>query len=208
MQLRVKEHDDEMRLIYAEAYAPVVVPDADEDVMTAEEIRAMAYRWMIFGDNANVDTMHDRVNNGSYVVESFIAREDDPLFITGAWCVVIHVVDTELWEQVKAGEYRGLSLDFSFEYEFVEYEIEIPEIVEGATEEEEGHKHRFFARFDENGRFVGGWTDTQDGHRHFITRGTMTDPANGHVHTFDFARLLSNDGKVILVNGDSDDDNE
>ncbi|APD18997.1 hypothetical protein [Vibrio phage J14] len=33
-----------MRLIYAEAYAPVVVPDADEDVMTAEEIRAMAYR--------------------------------------------------------------------------------------------------------------------------------------------------------------------
>ncbi|APD18995.1 hypothetical protein [Vibrio phage J14] len=38
---------------------------------------------------------------------------------------------------MKAGEYRGLSLDFSFEYEFVEYEIEIPEIVEGDTEEEE-----------------------------------------------------------------------
>ncbi|ANO57654.1 hypothetical protein [Vibrio phage vB_VhaS-a] len=203
MQLRVKEFDDELRLMYVEAYAPVVLPDADTDVMTAEEIRAMAYRWMIFGDNSNVDTMHDREKNGSFVVESFIAREGDPMFITGAWVVVIHVVDVELWEQVKAGDYRGVSLDFSFEYEFVEYEIEIPDVIEGMTENEDGHKHKFYVRLDDNGQLIGGYTDIVNGHMHYIMRGTKTELAHGHEHTYDYIRLISGDGQMILVGEDN-----
>ncbi|QCG76691.1 XkdF [Vibrio phage D4] len=203
MQLRVRRTDEERRVLYAEAYAPVVIPDADGDVMTAEEIRAMSYRWMIQGDNSRVDTQHDREKNGSYVVESFIARDDDTVFIPGAWVVGIHVVDPELWERVKAGDYQGLSLDFMFEYEMVEYEIEIPEVVEGLTVENEGHKHRFFARFNAEGRFIGGYTDHVNGHMHQIQRGTATEPSNGHTHVFDYAQLLSGDGTVILVNEDS-----
>lgn len=204
MQLRVKRTDDELRILYAEAYAPVVIPDADGDVMTAEEIRAMAYRWMIRGDMSCVDTQHDRERNGSYVVESFIAREDDTIFIPGSWVVGIHVVDVSLWEQVKAGDYKGLSLDFMFEYENVEYEIEIPEVVEGMTEEAEGHRHKFYARFDNDGRFIGGYTDVVNGHMHQILRGTATEPSeDGHTHVFDYAQLLSATGKVILVNEDN-----
>ncbi|AUR81141.1 hypothetical protein Ares1_0010 [Vibrio phage Ares1] len=203
MQLRVRKTDDELRVLYAEAYAPVVIPDADGDVMTAEEIRAMAYRWMIRGDMSRVDTQHDREKNGSYVVESFIARDDDTVFIPGAWVVGIHIVEQELWDQIKAGDYQGLSLDFMFEFEFVEYEIEIPEVVEGMTAENEGHKHRFYARFNEEGMFIGGYTDVVNGHMHYIQRGTATEPTNGHTHVFDYAQLLSGDGQVILVNEDS-----
>ncbi|QNJ59173.1 hypothetical protein [Vibrio phage vB_ValS_PJ32] len=200
MQLRVTKTDDELRVLYAEAYAPVVIPDADGDVMTAEEIRALAYRWMIRGDMSRVDTQHDREKNGSYVVESFIARENDPDFIPGAWVVAIHVPDIDLWDQVKAGDFQGLSLDFVFEYEFVEYEIAIPETVEGMTKENEGHAHKFYARFDDDGRFIGGYTDVVNGHMHYMMRGTATEPAQGHTHVYDYAQLLSGDGQIILVN--------
>ncbi|AUR95987.1 XkdF [Vibrio phage 1.215.B._10N.222.54.F7] len=203
MQLRVTKTDDELRVLYAEAYAPTVIPDADDDVMTAEEIRAMAYRWMIRGDMGRVDTQHDREKNGSYVVESFIAQDNDPNFIPGAWVVAIHVVSQDLWDQIKAGDFKGLSLDFMFEFEYVEYEIEIPEIVQGVTGEEDGHKHTFYARFNEDGRFIGGYTDTVNGHMHYMIRGTATEETEGHVHVYDYAQILGGDGQVILINEDS-----
>jgi hypothetical protein len=34
---------------------------------------------------SRIDVQHDRKESGSYVVESFIARDDDSVFIPGAW---------------------------------------------------------------------------------------------------------------------------
>ncbi|UOX39937.1 XkdF [Vibrio phage V-YDF132] len=208
MQLRVKTTDDEMQVLYAEAYAPSVIPDADGDVMTAEEIRKMAYRFMYKGDTHCVDTQHDRVRNGSVIVESFIARDGDPVFISGSWVVAIWIPDLLLWNQIKAGDFRGLSLDFSYTYEEVEYEVELPEYVEGETTDESGHKHRFRVYFDEEGRFLGGETDYVNGHMHRILTGTRTQISAGHEHGFSFVELVGDDG-IVLVSESADlDDSE
>ncbi|QHJ74647.1 hypothetical protein VH22019_00083 [Vibrio phage VH2_2019] len=198
MQLRVKTTDDELQVLFAEAYAPVVVPDADGDVMTTEEIRKLAYRFMYKGDTHCVDTQHSRERNGSVIVESFIARKGDPDFIEGAWVVGIWVPDPLLWAQVKAGEFRGLSLDFSYTWDDVEYEIEIPEYVEGETTAEDGHKHRFRVYFDDNGNFLGGETDFVNGHAHKIYTGTRTQTSAGHEHGFSFVELIGDDGVVLV----------
>ncbi|WAS28459.1 hypothetical protein [Vibrio phage LV6] len=198
MQLRVKNTDEELQILYAEAYAPSVLPDADGDVMTAEEIRAMAYRFMIKGDMSCVDTQHNREINGSVVVESFIARDGDPVFIAGSWVVGIYVPDPVLWADIKNGVYKGLSLDFDFFTQDVEYEVELPEFLTGETEESDGHVHTFTVRLGENGEFLGGETNEVNGHRHPILHGTRTLRRAGHDHTFSFVELLSN-GQVILV---------
>lgn len=205
--LRVKRTDDELQVLFAEAYAPVTIPDADQDVMTAEEIRAMAYRFMYRGDTGCVDTQHNRERNGSIVVESFIARFGDPDFIAGAWVVGIYVPDPVLWQRIKDEEFRGLSLDFEFVREEVEYEVEIPEYVEGETLEADGHKHRFRVRFDDEGNFLGGETDLVNGHMHNIVHGTMTLESAGHDHGFSFVELVSGEG-VVLVSESHNADEE
>lgn len=198
MQLRNYVTDDELQILYAEVYAPVVLPDADGDVMTTEEIRSLSYRFMANGDMGCVDTQHNRERNGSVVVESFIATESNPEFITGAWVVGIYVPDATLWKSIKDKDYQGLSLDFDFYAEDVEYEIEIPESVQGTTSMDDDHEHRFIIHFDANGNFIGGETDIVNGHKHPIRHGTHTLYRSGHRHTFSFIELINN-GEVILV---------
>lgn len=182
----IKKTDDDEQIVFGEVYAPGF-PDSQGDFMTAETIKDMAYRFMANGFLAKIDTQHNREENGSYIVESFIARSDDPDFITGSWVVGVKIPDGNVWGMVKSGDLNGFSLDGYGVRVDTTIELEMPDTLKGETTETEGHVHGFEVAFDEDGGFMGGFTTrAPDGHRHMITRGTVTDDTNGHNHRFSF----------------------
>ena len=186
--------DEEKQLAYGEVYVPMI-PDSQGDFMTAAEIEKMAHGFMKNGLLRGVDTQHDLVDNGSVVVESFIARKGDPDFIEGSWVAAVWVPD-DIWPLVKSGELGGFSMYGKGERVPTMITIEIPDdgIIKGATEESEGHTHTYLLRFDAEGNFTGGETNVVDGHSHRITKGTVTDKSNGdeegHRHRFSFIEAL------------------
>lgn len=186
--------DDDKQIAYGEVYIPMI-PDSQGDFMTAEEIEKMAHGFMLDGLLRGVDTEHDLEDNGSVVVESFIARKGDPDFVEGSWVAAVKVTD-ELWPLVKSGELGGFSMYGKGERIPTYITIEVPDdgIVKGATDTAEDHIHEFFLKFDENGNFLGGETDVVNGHAHKITKGTVTEDAgkgdDKHRHRFSFVEAL------------------
>lgn len=186
MQTNIKKSDDELQIVWVELYVPDV-PDTDHDYMTAEEIMKMSYRWMSKSNMHCIDIEHNCENTSSFVVESFIARKGDPDFIEGAWVTGIHVPDSDLWSQVRKGQFNGVSM-YGLARRGDQRDMEIPAEVEGVTKAENGHTHTFNVAYGPEGEFIGGQTDEVDGHYHIIRRGTVTEKAEGHAHAFDFVR--------------------
>lgn len=178
----------EQQMVWAEVYAPMR-PDADGEFMTAETIRKMAHDFMRSGKLDQIDLQHNnKAVKGCYVVESFVAKDDDPTFIPGSWVVGIHIPNEDVWDMVKKGELNGFSMEAEVHMEEVEVEIEIPPVVSGETSVHKGekgdHSHKFYVSYKEDGEFAGGHTDVQDGHRHIIKAGTVTEECQGHRHKF------------------------
>lgn len=179
--------------VMAEVYAPNI-PDTDGEFMSADEIKKMAHDFIRKGRMAEVDVMHDQhAVKGVSVVESFIARDDDPLFIPGSWVVGVQVDEPELARKIRKGELNGFSMEaFVMKEPEQHVVLEIP-LLTGKTEKSEDHEHDFSVTYDENGTFKGGYTNEVNGHRHMIRRSTATDVSAGHSHRFshvDDIRLL------------------
>jgi len=185
-KIGIKKFDNELQVVYGEVYAPDV-PDSQGDFMTASEIQKMAHNFLANMRIRKIDTQHNNVENGSVVVESFIARESDPDFLPGSWVVGVHVPDKELWHKVKSGEINGFSMEGLVHSTPKVVEIEVPEEITGDTHEAEGHTHRFIVKFTEKGEFLGGSTTPgPDGHVHVIKNGTVTEVESGHKHRYSF----------------------
>src|SRR5512141_361014 len=182
---------EEQQMVWAEVYAPNF-PDADGDVMSASDIQQMAYKFMRERKTDRVDIQHNNKTTDAYVIESFIARKGDPVFIEGAWVVGVHVPDKVTWQQIKKGEINGFSMEAMVTRQPSMIEIEIPPVISGmVTKAEDGHDHEFFVSYDEEGRFLGGTTSTVNGHFHVIKRGTVTEATNGHNHRFSYVEKLT-----------------
>lgn len=187
--VEIKKADADQQIVYGEVYIPEV-PDAHGEFMTSETIQKMAHEFLRNLRVHNIDTEHDNIENGSYVIESFIARKGDPDFIEGAWVVGVKIVDTEVWGKVRKGELNGFSIQAKVLKTPREVEVEVPEYVQGGTEDAaDGHNHTFTVYFSEDGRFMGGSTDVVAGHSHDIKRGTVTELADDHSHRFAFVEL-------------------
>ena len=189
----IKKFDDEKQIVFAEVYAPNVI-DSQGDFMSRDEIERMAYRFMAEGRVSKVDTNHDLNDNGSIVVESFLARDGDPDFITGSWVVGVHIPDAGLWSDVKKGELNGFSMYGGGTRRDRIVEVEIPDdgILKGDTTGGDSHEHEWTIRFDEHGNFRGGTTlPDESGHVHKIEKGTATEFADGHNHRFSYMELMS-----------------
>lgn len=184
-QFTIKKADDEERLVFGEVYAPDR-PDAHGDYMTADEIKKAAYKFMKELRLDQVDHQHNNETTpGVQVVESFIARKDDPLFIPGSWVIGVHVPDDGLWQSIKKGEINGFSLEALALAEDQTVEVDVPPVVSGVTSKSEDHQHRFYVAYNQqNGQFMGGQTDIVNGHSHAIRSGSVTDPHEGHSHRF------------------------
>lgn len=188
----IKKLDEEQQLVFGEVYAPGF-PDSQGDFMTAKTIQDMAHGFLAKGLVKNIDTNHNQELSGCYVVESFIAREDDSIFIPGSWVLGVKVPDPKLWEMIKTGELNGFSLDGSAVQVETQIEIEMPMVLNGETDFADGHKHTFQVQFDNQGDLIGGTTGPgPDGHVHRIVRGTITEMAEGHAHRFSFVEGILN----------------
>ena len=192
----IKKADDEQHLVYAEVYVPNV-PDTQGDFMDADGIREIAHNFMIHKRMDRVDHEHDNNLTGAYVVESFIARDDDTLFIPGSWVVGVFIPDDTLWDMVKSGDINGFSMEIKAYREAVEIKISPPASVIGKTDEADDHGHTFEAIFSDDGKLIGGRTSIakdSNGVRHYhdIKRGTVTEDAGSkpHGHRFAFIQEL------------------
>jgi hypothetical protein len=177
------EHE---RLVFAE----VLVPDERNvygDLHTAENIRQFAYGFMINGFQIDLDHDNKDVSDKIRVVESFIAREGDSTFITGAWVIGILVLDDKIWGDILSGELNG------FSYEALVSSLEVGVVYPNLTEARgvtypsilDGHVHSFSVELDDFGRVVRGETADSVGHLHTIASHTYTDLAAdeaGRVH--------------------------
>lgn len=182
----IRRTDDELQIVYGEVYAPNV-PDVHGEFMTPVEVRKMAHRFMQKRILNAVDTNHDNELNGSYIVESFVTDEkgdDGSIYIAGAWVVGMHVPDPEVWQAIKSGEINGFSMEAFVHLKEKVIEIEVPDVVQGLTEQANNHTHRFEVRFGEEGNFIGGTAYEENGHSHQILRGTVTEAADGHTHRY------------------------
>lgn len=193
--------EPEQRMVWAEVYAPDR-PDAHNEFMDRETIRKMAHDFMRSGKLDQIDMCHDnKVVKGCHVVESFIARDDDPVFIPGSWVAGVHIPDDDTWEKVKKGELNGFSIEAFVEMEEVEVEMEIDPVVTGKTSihKDDDHEHTFSVAYGDDGKFLGGKTNVVNGHYHVIKAGTVTEVADGHRHKFSSV----DDGITIkeIVNG-------
>lgn len=186
----------EKQILWAEVYAPDIV-DTHGDFMKAEEIEKMAYDFARKGRLDQIDVQHDNNLYGCCIVETFIARSDDSIFIPGSWVVAIHVPDESLWSKVKSGEINGLSMEaMCLRKNDVELEFVCPVVFQGICEKaEDGHEHTYTFMIDDAGNFAGGFTDTVNGHSHEIKRSTVTETADDHNHRYSVVE------KVIELNG-------
>lgn len=175
LEFSVAHIDETRRIIFGEVYAPNKI-DAYGWFMEPKEVEKMAHKFMRLDLNKVIDTNHDNIPNGSYPVQSFIAREGDPQFTEGAWVLGVKITNEKLWQEVVAGKLNAFSMEI-----FVK---KVPAIVEvetltkqvGRTEESEDHEHYFYAEIDPStGRVVGGRTNKVNGHEHILSVNSVTD---------------------------------
>lgn len=185
----IKKADAVRQVVYGEVYVPNV-PDSQGDFMNAEEITQMAWRFCARGASQMVDKNHDNKMSGAAVVETFIARKGDPEFAEGAWVVGVWCPD-EVWKSVERGELNGFSMQASvFGVPGRTLELWVPEELDGATHEADGHSHLYLVKFDDEGKISGGRALARDpsgrslDHTHTIVKGTVTEAAMGHTHRF------------------------
>lgn len=189
---KAEASDEDLHLVYGEVYIPDT-PDADNEFMDAEGIRKAAHDFMRSPNLGNVDTFHtNELSPGAHVVESFIARKGDPLFKEGSWVVGVHVPDQDTWAKIKKGDINGFSMEAFVSKSVVEVEMEAPCTIPGKTmKAEDGHDHDFYVSYGADGSYQGGVTSINNGHRHVIKRGTVTEVASNHRHKFSHVEAIS-----------------
>jgi hypothetical protein len=177
--------DESRRLVFGEVYAPNKI-DAFGWFMEPTEVEKMAHRFMKLDLSTCIDTNHDNVPNGSYPVQSFIAREGDPQFTPGAWVLGVKVTNETLWNAIVKGEINAFSMEIYVKKvpATVQYEVVGKQV--GMTEPagDDQHTHYFYAEVDTSGRVVKGKTSTNAGHYHEIDVNSVTQATNNHAHRF------------------------
>ena len=177
------------RIAFGEVYAPDVL-DTYGEFMYAEDIESMCHRFAELDSSEVIDTNHDNEPNGSFPVESFIARGADPDFREGTWVLGIKVPDDHIWAQIMKGELNGFSFEAMVRPVDVVAKVDSVRDQVGLTEPPTGgaddHEHLFFVQLSDTGRVVRGSTSMVEGHFHNIQRGTSTNPGgeDRHVHRF------------------------
>jgi hypothetical protein len=179
---------DEKRLVYGEVYAPLHV-DTDTEAMTAPEIEKMAHNFLASRRTDKIDVSHNWEESGCRVVESFIARKNDPDgFVEGSWVLGVKIIPDRLWVAVKKGDLNG----FSFAGRpggRTEAQVIITQTkkIVGDTEKNTDdlvppHEHAVDLLFDSNGRIIPTATKETMGHVHPVRKATATEEEIGHSH--------------------------
>jgi hypothetical protein len=181
--VRIKKIDADKRIVYGEVFAPGVI-DSSGEIILKDDIELMAHRFMRLDLNTVIDTNHDNIPNGSYPIESFIARKGDADYIEGAWVLGVKIEDSRIWNDVKEGRLNGYSFQAMVKKVDMVAKLAVIRDNVGRTENAQDHNHLFFVQLDDKGRVKGGCTSETEGHFHSIRRGTATEEAEGHSHRY------------------------
>lgn len=188
--IRIKKADDELQVVYGEVY-PADRPDVEGDFMPRLELLMMAHRFLLSEKLDRIDTNHDNIKNGSFVVESWIQQEPSEIFLENAWIVGVHVPDPSVWGSVKNGDLNGFSMEALVNTTKKVIEIELEQVITTETyDDDTGHVHTLTVRFSDEGIFLGGRTDVVNDHFHLITRATHTDLAANHEHRYSLIEFI------------------
>jgi hypothetical protein len=182
----IKKIDNEQQLVIGQVYAPWCL-DSHGHYMTAEELKKTAYDFIANGMSRSIDVQHDNQLIDAEVVESFIARKDDPDgFEEGAWIASTRILDKSVWNEVKDGKLNGYSFEIMTYKRDTLVEIECAAWYYGFTDPDpyDKHTHPFIVRMDDNGEILWGRTgEGSDGSpSHPITKASITDPVDGKTH--------------------------
>lgn len=111
----IQKVDGELRLVTGVVLEPDEV-DAQNDTITAEEIRIAAHRFLAeFNKTTEIGEMHVKFGKlGIELVESHITHEDTKIggeFVkAGSWIMTVKVVSDKVWAAVKEGRLTGFSI--------------------------------------------------------------------------------------------------
>lgn len=175
------------QLVYGEVYAPMDV-DTHGEFMTAEGVEQMAHDFLASGRVDKIDVQHDQNPSGSYVVESYIAKQGDPDgFVEGAWVLGVKVEDPELWSKVKKGELNCFSFMGPTARVQIDAQMKIATSLSGRTETNTDevippHDHPVEISFDQDGHIVEAKIGKAQDHSHAIKSLSSTEEAVGHSH--------------------------
>lgn len=187
-EFAIKKVDSDEKIVYGEVYAPFVI-DSHGEMMLPEAVKQLCHRFMIEKKTDRIDLMHNNKPINASMVESYIAKVNDPDYTEGAWVLAVKIFDGDVWVDIKAGKLNGYSLEamvFKVEADVV-YDY-LP-LHYGFTEENGGHSHAFFVEVDKDGSVIGGYTseeEDEDGvlHSHDVLAGTATERSNKHAHRY------------------------
>lgn len=183
--VQITKADAAKQIVYGVVYAPNVM-DTEGEFMFAEDIEKMAHDFLRLKLDEVIDTNHDKTPNGSYPVESFIARKGDPDYPEGAWVLGVKCTD-DMWSAYQRGEINAYSFEAMVMPVECDIEVETYRDHFGLTEKTDEHDHAYFLHVNDKGRVTKGWTDEgPDGHVHAIRGGCKTLPSglNSHSHRF------------------------
>lgn len=183
-QLVIKS--DMQRLVYGEVYAPWEV-DTHGEYMTPETVENMAHEFLMSGKVDRIDVQHNFRKSGILVVESFIAREGDPVWSEGSWVLGAKVTNDDLWQGILVGDYNGWSFAGPTMKQPERVVVEAAEIIVGTLEGAENdlvtwHDHDYFIKFDEEGKVLLGKSSQAFAHTHEIKHTVSTELALEHAH--------------------------
>lgn len=188
---------DYERVVIGEVYIPGQ-EDSQGNIMTAEEIKKSCYNFMKNERTHNIDFMHNEEPTGSYLVENFLARRDDPDgFIEGSWVAATKIESDDLWNRILKGEINCYSLsgttELSRQVEIVDRVVEATgETFKNLDEMIPEHTHTYEVHFDENNKVIPTRSGDALGHRHDILAYSVTEESFGHVHRY---ALEANDAR-------------
>jgi hypothetical protein len=129
--------DEEKRMIYSPAMKPgILIPRLDEVTrekyfvtFKPETIERMAQRFLIEGRTNKTNYEHSDVKfEDVYLVESWIVNgQQDKAYSlgytpeqvpVGTWMVGFRIDNQEVWDMIKQGQVKGISIEGNFEYKF------------------------------------------------------------------------------------------
>lgn len=188
--VKIKKADKYKQVVMGIAYGPPGVIDSHGDTMTKEDIEYMAYDFMKNKRMDKIDVGHNFEESGCHVVESFIARKNDPDFTEGSWVLAVWCPE-EIFQKVLNNELNGFSFGGRAATKRARVMLEVSKEILSETSENTDntlpkHFHNFVAYFDQNGEFLKGKTDVVEGHWHEIMAGTRTETSLGHSHRLSF----------------------
>jgi len=126
--IQFKTIDAEKRIVVGLALIPekpIYRRDKDEEYyifFSKDTVRKTAELYLKNHNNNNATLEHKSKANGVCVVESWIVEdvEKDKTFfyglnaVVGSWAVVMRITNEEIWQDVKKGTYKGLSIEGYF----------------------------------------------------------------------------------------------